>query len=509
MKTVYIDGQSLTLEDVELVANRKAKVEINPNSVDKINKSRKFVDDVIQGDEYVYGINTGFGALSSVIIAKDKLERLQLNLVRSHACGVGDYFEEPSARAIILLRANTLARGFSGIRLTTLEKMFELLNKGVTPAIPKQGSVGASGDLAPLAHLAIVLVGEGKAFYNGKLLSGADALKEAGIEPVVLGAKEGLALTNGTQAMCGTGVLSLLRAEKLAKIADIAAAMSVEAMKCTSSAFDPRIQQLRGHKGQIKTADNLLKLLNNSKIAKSHENCNKIQDPYSIRCIPQVHGAARDVFAYVRQTLETEINAVTDNPIIFADDNDVISGGNFHGQPVAFAMDFLGIASSELASISERRIDKLITPNFSGLPAFLTDDFGLNSGLMIVQYAAASLVSENKVLAHPASVDSIPTSLDKEDHVSMGTTAAVKAERILNNVQNVIAIELLAAFQGLSFHEALDPGEGVLEAYRHLENYVPKITEDRVFSYDIKNIYDVISSGTILETVENCVGKLY
>lgn len=509
MKTVYIDGLSLSLEDVALVASKKAKVEIHKNSIDKINLSRNYVEEIIRGNEHVYGINTGFGALSSVIIPKDKLEQLQLNLIRSHACGVGDYFEEDSARAIILLRANTLARGFSGIKLSTLEKMLEILNKEVTPAIPKQGSVGASGDLAPLAHLALVLIGEGKAFYKGNLLNSDEALKLAEINPIVLGAKEGLALTNGTQAMCGTGVLSLLRAEKLSKIADIAAAMSVEAMKCTSRAYDERIQNLRGHKGQIKTAENLVKLLKNSKIGKSHLNCNKIQDPYSIRCIPQVHGASRDVFNYVRQTLETEINAVTDNPIIFAEDNDVISGGNFHGQPVAFAMDFLGIASSELANISERRIDKLITPNFSGLPAFLTDDFGLNSGLMIVQYAAASLVSENKVLAHPASVDSIPTSLDKEDHVSMGTTAAVKAERILNNVQNVLAMELLSAFQGLSFHETIDPGEGVKAAYNYLEKFVPKITEDRVFSDDIKTINQLLYSQNLIQEVEASIGKLW
>lgn len=508
LKTVYINGENLTLEDVELVARGQAKVELNKNSIDKIISSRKFVEEVINEGAHVYGINTGFGALSSVIIPNDQIEDLQINLIRSHACGVGEPHSKQVTRAIILLRANTLAKGYSGIRLETINTMLELLNKQVHPVIPSQGSVGASGDLVPLAHLALVLVGEGKAIYNGQTMSGAEALNKAGIKPIVLGAKEGLALTNGTQSMCGMATLRLLEAERLVKIADIAGAMTLEAIKGTSKAFDPKMQALRQHPGQAITAKNLLKLLANSEVMLSHNNCGKIQDPYSVRCMPQVHGASRDAFNYVRKVLEVEVNSATDNPLIFAEERETISGGNFHGQPLALAMDFLGIAASELANISERRIDKLITPNFSDLPAFLTKDFGLNSGLMIVQYAAASLVSENKVLSHPASVDSIPTSLDKEDHVSMGATAALKAEKILQNVKNVLAMELLSAFQGLNFNKHLKPGIGVKAAFEVIGKVIPEVTQDRVFSDDIQIIAGLIDSGEILNRVQDVVGML-
>jgi histidine ammonia-lyase len=505
---VFIDGESLTLHDVEIVAKGQAKVELSQNAVDKIKASRNFVEEIIANDKQVYGINTGFGALSSVNIPQDQLEKLQLNLVRSHACGIGNILPEETVRAIILLRANTLAKGFSGIRLETVLTMLELLNKGVHPVIHEQGSVGASGDLVPLAHLALVIIGEGKAIYKGQTMSGSEALNKAGITKITLGAKEGLALTNGTQAMCGIGTLRLLEAERLIKAADISGAMTVEAIRGTSKAFDEKIHSVRSHPGQAITARNFRRLLENSEIALSHKDCAKVQDSYSLRCIPQVHGATRDVLKYVRNVLEIEINSATDNPLIFHEAGEVISGGNFHGQPVAFAMDFLGIAVAELANISERRIDKLVSPAFTDLPAFLTPDVGLNSGIMIVQYAAASLVSENKVLAHPASVDSIPTSLDKEDHVSMGTIAAVKAGRIINNTSNVIAMELLSASQGLSFIETLKPGIGVNKAYEIIRKYIPPIVEDRVFADDIHKIADLINSNEILSQVESIIGQL-
>jgi len=507
VKTISIDGESLTLEDVELVAKNKTKVEISKDAVEKINTSRKFVEEVISEGIHVYGINTGFGALSNIIIPDDQIENLQLNLIRSHACGVGKPHSEEVTRAIILLRANTLAKGYSGIRLETINTMLELLNKGVHPVIPSQGSVGASGDLVPLAHLALVLVGEGKAVYNGQVMTGSEALNRAGIKPIVLGAKEGLALTNGTQSMCGMATLRLLEAERLVKIADIAGAMTLEAIRGTSKAFDPKIQNLRKHPGQITTAKNLLKLLADSEVMLSHNDCGKIQDPYSVRCMPQVHGATRDTLNYVRKVLEIEVNSATDNPLIFAEEKETISGGNFHGQPLALAMDFLGIAVSELANISERRIDKLIAPAFSDLPPFLTKDSGINSGLMIVQYTAASLVSENKILSHPASVDSIPTSLDKEDHVSMGATAALKAEKIIQNTRNVLAIELLTAYQGINFLKPLSPGIGVKIAHETIGRTIPEISQDRVFSDDIHKIAEMIDSNEILDRVQEVIGE--
>lgn len=507
-KTIYLDGESLTLDDIKEVAQGFTKVDLSPEAVNKVKNSRNIIEEIIKSGEHVYGVNTGFGALSSVAIPDNQLEDLQTNLIRSHACGVGEPFPTDVTRAIILLRANTLAKGYSGIRLETLQTMLDLLNKQVHPIIPRQGSVGASGDLVPLAHLALVLLGEGKAIYQGKELTGAQALELAGIKPILLGAKEGLALTNGTQAMCGMGVIQLLKAEKLTKIADIAGAMTVEATKGTTRAFLPQIQALRQHKGQMTVSDNLLKILNESEVAQSHKNCDKIQDPYSLRCMPQVHGATRDVLSYVRNVLEIEINSATDNPLIFPDSKDVISGGNFHGQPLAFAMDFLGIAIAELANVSERRIDKLITPNFSGLPPFLTKEFGLNSGHMIVQYAAASLVSENKVLAHPASVDSIPTSLDKEDHVSMGATSAVKSEKIITNTKNVLAMEFLAASQGLGFLEPLKPGKGVEAAYKLIRQHIPFAQKDRIFSDDIHVIAELIDNEAILNEVQKSIGIL-
>jgi histidine ammonia-lyase len=505
---VYIDGNSLTLEDIISVAINHAKVKIAPEAHEIIEESRKVIEEIISSGKIVYGVNTGFGALSSVNIPQDQIEILQANLIRSHSCGVGDYFDIPTTRAIMLLRANTLAKGYSGVRISLIESLIELLNNGIHPLVPSKGSVGASGDLAPLAHLSLVLIGEGKAEYKGNILSGSDALKQAGIEPVRLMAKEGLSLINGTQVMCALGVLNLYKAIATGKIADIAGAMSLDAIKGTPRACYPEIHAIRPHPGQIASANNILKLTHDSQIAASHVKCPKVQDPYSIRCIPQVHGASKDTFNYVKTILKTEINAATDNPLVFVETKEVLSAGNFHGQPLALAMDFLTIALAELANISERRIDKLIAPMFSGLPMFLIEKSGLNSGLMITQYTAAALVSENKMYATPNSVDSIPTSCDKEDHVSMGTNAARKVSKVLCNTNYVLAIELLCACQALDFCKPTQPGKGIQSAYNTIRNKVPVITEDRIYKDDIDAIYEMIQNNQLLESVESTAGSL-
>lgn len=505
---IFLDGDSLTQKDVEEVAINCVAVNISPKAIDKIKKSRQFIEDILKSGDVVYGVNTGFGALSCVNIPENQLEELQLNLIRSHSCGIGDYFSTRTTRAIMLLRANTLAKGYSGIRVELIEKLIELLNKRVHPLIPIKGSVGASGDLAPLAHLALVLVGEGEAEYKGNHMSGAEALKQANIEPIRLKAKEGLSLINGTQVMTAMGVMYLNKAKRIGKIADIAGAMTLDAIKGTPKACYPEIHAIRPHIGQIHSANNIIKLTHDSQIVASHVTCPKVQDPYSIRCIPQVHGASKDTFDYVSKILDIEINAGTDNPLVFAENNEILSGGNFHGQPVALAMDFLGIALAELANISERRIDKLIAPMFSGLPIFLTENNGLNSGLMITQYTAAALVSENKMYATPNSIDSIPTSCDKEDHVSMGTNAARKVMHILINTSYVLAIELLCGCQALDFCLPTLPGKGIQRAFSLIRERVPKVVEDRVFKKDIDEIYRMIDENILLEGVESVVGKL-
>jgi histidine ammonia-lyase len=408
----------------------------------------------------------------------------------------------------MVLRANVMAKGFSGVRLEVLRRLVEMINKGVHPLIPEQGSVGASGDLAPLAHLSSVLLGEGKAIYQGRRMSGEKAMEKAGIPIVTLKAKEGLSLINGTQVMTAVGLLALLRAERLCKVADIVGACTLDALKGTFSAFDPDIQRVRPFPGQLAVARNFQKLGKYDPIAESHKSCPKVQDAYSIRCMPQVHGAVRDALGYVRRTLEVEVNSATDNPLIFAERGKILNCGNFHGEPVAFALDLLGIAMAELGSISERRIEKLINPALSGLPPFLTQKGGLHSGLMMVQVSAASLVSENKVLAHPASVDSIPTSADKEDHVSMGTIAARKARDIVRNVEQVLAMELLCATQGLEFLLPLHPGRGIFEAYKVVRQKVSPIKGDRRFSEDIQEIHSLIESGELLRCVEKVAGNL-
>ena len=508
MATVTLNGEHLTLEDVLAVAEGKAKVRISPSVGKKVKESRDFVERALREGEKIYGVTTGFGMLSDQVIDRSQIEALQRNLIRSHSVGVGPYFDETTSRAIMVLRANVLAMGYSGVRMEVLRRLLAMINRGVHPLIPEQGSVGASGDLAPLAHLASVLMGEGEAIFQGKVVPGKKAMVKAGIPLLAPKAKEGLALINGTQIMTAVGLLALLRAERLCKVADIIGACTLDALKGSLRAFDPDIQRVRPFPGQLTVSKNFQKLGQYSEIVESHKLCSKIQDAYSLRCIPQVHGAVRDALAFVRRTLEIEVNSATDNPLIFADQGKILSCGNFHGEPVAFALDLLGMVVAELGGISERRIEKLINPSLSGLPAFLTSEGGLHSGLMMVQVSAAALASENKILAHPASVDSIPTSADKEDHVSMGSIAARKGRDIVRNVEHILAMELLCAVQGLEFLLPLQPGKGIKEAYRVVREKVPPIRGDRRFSEDIKKIHLLIESGRLLRRVEKEVGRL-
>ena len=509
MAPVTIDGEHLTLEDVLEVAEGKAGVKISPSVTKKVKRSRDFIEKALEQGEKIYGVTTGFGLLSDQVIDRSQIEDLQRNLIRSHSVGVGTFFDEVTTRAIMLLRANVIAMGYSGVRMEVLKRLAEMINKGVHPLVPEQGSVGASGDLAPLAHLASVMMGEGEALFQGKVMPGKKAMEKAGIPIVTLKAKEGLALINGTQVMTAVGLLALLRAERLCKVADIVGACTLEALKGTLSAFDLDIQKVRPFPGHLAVSKNFQKLDRDSEIAESHKFCSKIQDAYSLRCIPQVHGAVRDALVFVRKILETEVNSATDNPLIFAEQKKILNCGNFHGEPVAFALDLLGITVSELGGISERRIEKLINPSLSGLPAFLTTEGGLHSGLMMVQVSAAALASENKILAHPASVDSIPTSADKEDHVSMGTIAARKGRDITRNVEHILAMELLCATQGLEFLLPLQPGIGIKEAYRVVREKVPPIKGDRRFSEDIKKIQLLIESGELLQRVGRGVRGLF
>jgi histidine ammonia-lyase len=497
-----IDGNSLTLDDLVRVARSHETVALSEKALPAIRASRDVVREILANKDIVYGITTGVGELSNRYIPPEKAMRLQLNLIRSHASNVGEALDRETVRGMMLLRANALAKGFSGVRVELIEKLLELLNKDIDPYIPAQGSVGASGDLSPLAHLALILTGEGECRENAKRRPAAEILKERGVRTLILQPKEGLALINGTQVMAATGCLVVYDAEVLLKHAQIAGAMSLEALKGTARAFDARIHAARPHGGQIKVAANMLGLVRDSAIIASHRHCDKVQDAYTLRCIPQVYGAVWDTIEYARSVLETEINSATDNPLIFAGEKDVISGGNFHGEPLAFAMDFLGIALSEIANISERTVDRLVNPHVSGLPPFLAEDNGLNSGYMIAQYTAAALVSENKVLAHPASVDSIPTSAGQEDHVSMGSISARHARRILENVIQVLAIEMLAAAQGIDFQKPLAPGRGTAAVHRRIRAHIPHWKEDRVMYRDIEKMTEMIRGGDILAAVE-------
>ncbi len=505
-----LTGDDLTVADVWAVAVGRAPVGLTDSARERMGAARELVEQAAHGrQEHTYGVNTGFGRFVSRSIPEELTEELQLRLLRSHACGVGEAYPPEIVRAAMLLRANALAKGFSGARVETVELLVECLNRGLLPHVPSRGSVGASGDLAPLAHLALPLVGEGEAWFDDRLLPGAEALAAAGLEPIRLQAKEGLSLVNGTQFMAAFGALGLMRARRLAKTADIACTLSLEALQGSRTSFLPQIHATRPLRGQAASAANILVLLEDSAINEAHRWCDKVQDAYSLRCAPQVHGASRDLLDYVDYTVSTELNAATDNPLVLVEDGMLVSNGNFHGQPVAFALDCLAMAVSELADISERRIERLVNPGLSGgLPAFLTGDGGLNSGFMIPQYVAASLVSENKVLSHPAAVDSIPTSAGQEDHVSMGNAAGLKAWQALANVERVLAIELLAGVQAVEFLAPLQPGVGARAAREHVRSISPRLRDDRSLSGDIEAVAETIRSGALVEAVEAEVGEL-
>ncbi len=505
-----LTGEDLAVEDVWAVAVDRASASIGDSARTRMRAARELVERAAHGSrEHTYGINTGFGRFVSRSIPEELGEELQLRLLRSHACGVGDPYPAEVVRAAMLLRANTLAKGYSGARVETVELLVDCLNAGVLPYVPSRGSVGASGDLAPLAHLALPLVGEGEAWVDGVLVPGAQALAGAGLEPVRLQAKEGLSLVNGTQFMASFGALGLCRARRLAAAADVACALSVEALQGSRVSFLPQIHELRPLRGQCASAGNLMCLLEGSAIIESHRWCDRIQDAYSLRCAPQVHGASRDLLDYVDYTVSTELNSATDNPLVLVEDDMLVSNGNFHGQPLAFALDALAMAVSELASISERRVERLVNPNLSdGLPAFLTLDGGLNSGFMIPQYVAAALVSENKSLCHPASVDSIPTSAGQEDHVSMGNAAGLKAWQVLANCEQAIAIELLAAAQAVEFLAPLQPGPGTCAAHRFVRSLSPRLRDDRPLAREIASVAAAVRDGSLVAAVEDEVGTL-
>ena len=504
MNALQINGNDLTLEKVREVSTTHRHVQLAPEARAAVDRARAVVDDIVANDRLAYAVTTGVGKLSDVRIVGDQIRELQINLVRSHAVGVGDPLSMPETRAMMLLRANSLAKGFSGVRAIIIDTLCEMLNRGVTPYVPSQGSVGASGDLAPLAHIALVLIGEGECVdASGKRIPGAEALRQAQIEPVVLEAKESISLINGTQAMLAVGTLALLAAEILVDSANVIGGLSCDALQGTDTAFDERIHRARPHAGQIQSAANLRKMLEGSQIRESHRSCSRVQDAYSLRCIPQVHGAVRDTLEHCREIFEIEANSAVDNPLVFItnagkSEGDVISGGNFHGEPLAFALDFLAIALSALTGISERRIERLVNPALSeGLPPFLANGAGLNSGFMMAQVTAAALVSENKVLAHPASVDSITTSGNKEDFVSMGMTAANKLKRIIDNTRNVLAIEAMAVAQAIDFLAPLRSSQPGQSAHAAIRSVCPTVDKDRVMYKDFSHIAELIASGKI------------
>jgi histidine ammonia-lyase len=507
---IRLTGEGLTPGDVWEVAHGTASAELAPEAHDRMRAARELVERAAHGAaEHTYGVNTGFGRFVSQSIPEELTEELQVRLLRSHACGVGDAYPVEIVRAAMLLRANALAKGFSGARIETVELLLACLGRGVVPHVPARGSVGASGDLAPLAHLALPLIGEGEAWLDGERLPGDEALARAGLEPVRLRAKEGLSLVNGTQFMAAAGALGLVRAGRLVKAADLACALSVEALQGSRVSFLPQVHALRPLRGQLDAAANILRLLEGSAIIESHRWCDRVQDAYSLRCAPQVHGASRDLLDYVDYVVGIELNAATDNPLVLVEDDMLVSNGNFHGQPIAFALDALAMAVSELASISERRLERLVNPSLSeGLPAFLAADGGLNSGFMIPQYVAASLVSENKVLSHPASVDSIPTSAGQEDHVSMGNAAGLKAWQVLANSERALAIELLAAAQAVEFLAPLEPGSGGRAVHDAVRERSARLKDDRSLAPDIELVAAAIRDGSIVDAVEHEVGAL-
>ena len=505
---ILIEDGHLTIEEVVKVARNYEKIELTQNAIDAVNKARDYVEEKLSKGEIIYGLTTGFGKFSDTFIPLEDTAALQRNLIISHSCGMGDPYPTEVVRGAMLLRINARARGNSGIRLSTLMTMVNMLNKNVHPIIPQKGSLGASGDLAPLSHIILVMLGEGEAEYEGVRMSGQEAMDKAGIPTIELSAKEGLALINGTQIMTSMAALLCYDARNLAKTADIAVCMTGEALNAITKAYDPKVHEVRGHQGQMDAAANMLKILSDSQNAGKIQP-GKVQDAYSLRCAPQVHGASRDAIEYVYAAVTREINAVTDNPLVFSDHDDVISAGNFHGQPMALAMDFLAIAMAEYANISERRTERLVNPQLSaGLPAFLTADGGLNSGFMIVQYSAASMVSESKVYCHPASVDSIPSSANQEDHVSMGTTAARKARMVLDNSQKVLAIELFCATQGIYFRGEDKLGTAGKAVYEHVRKSVQPVKEDRVMYTEMAKFDAMVKNNEIVDVVEKAIGTL-
>ncbi|MCL6451111.1 MAG: histidine ammonia-lyase [Acetobacteraceae bacterium] len=504
---LLIDGESLTLSSLVEVARKGRRVALGPAAAARIRQCREAVERLMQQGRPIYGLNTGFGRLAEVAIPCEKVEELQRNLILSHACGVGPPLPAEAVRAAMVLRANALARGHSGVRPELVLGLLELVNRGIHPVVPGQGSLGASGDLAPLSHIALVLMGEGEAEFGGRVLSGAEALAAAGLKPVTLQAKEGLALINGSQVTAAVGALAAADAITLAQSADCVAALTLEGLRGIAAAFDPRIQAVRPHPGQAASAANVRRLLEGSRLVTLPGEA-RVQDAYCLRCVPQVHGASRDAMAHVVEVLEREFNSATDNPLVFPDDGDVLSGGNFHGQPLALALDYLGMAAAELGDISERRTERLTNPSLSGLPAFLASGSGLHSGYMVAQYTAASLVSENKVLAHPASVDSIPASAGQEDHVSMGTTAARKARMIVDNVLRVLAVEALCAAQAADFRGPELLGRGTSALHRALRRLVPPLRGDRVLAPEVEAVARWLAEGGAVRAVREAVPAL-
>jgi histidine ammonia-lyase len=508
MSSVLLDGERLSLEDVERVARHGEAVALDPAARPKLEASRQVIEAAVAAERPIYGVSTGFGPLSDVFVGAADREALQRNLLRSHAIGIGDPIGEAETRATVLLRANVLAKGYSGVRPEIVDLLCEMLNRGVHPILPERGSVGASGDLAPLAHLALVLIGEGEARHRGERLPGAEALRRAGLAPLTLKAKEGLALINGTCGMTGIGALAFTRAERLVKLADVAGAMTLEALRGSQVPFDERLQAVRPHPGQAASAGNLRLLLQDSEVMASHKDCGKIQDSYTLRCIPQVHGAVREALTFARATLTRELNSATDNPLVFSESGDILSGGNFHGHPIGLALDFASIALAGLCGMAERRIERLVNPQLSDLPPFLVKASGLYSGFMVAQISAASLVSEAKLLASPATVDSIPTSGSKEDFVSMGWLAAIKASQVVDRLAAILALEFLCAAQGLDFLLPLKPGRGVRWAYEVLRSRVTHLEEDRVLRHDFDKVLPLLEDGSLLAAVEGEVGPL-
>jgi len=501
MNPIRLDGNSLSLDDLRAIVVERRTVLPSGDAREKVNAARAVVDALVAENKVAYAITTGVGKLSDVRIEPTQNRQLQVNLIRSHSAGVGEPLSQAETRAMMLLRANSLAKGLSGVREAVIDLLCEMLNRGVHPVVPSQGSVGASGDLAPLAHLALAMIGEGEAVFENARMSGGEALRRAGLKPLVPEAKEAISLINGTQAMLAVGTLALLEAENLAAAADVLGAMTLDALHGTDVAFDERIHAARPHPGQMRVAANLRRLLAGSQIRASHKDCARVQDAYSMRCIPQVHGAVRDTLEFCRRTFEIEMNSAVDNPLVFVTgeaEGDVISGGNFHGQPLAFALDYLAIALTALAGIAERRIERLVNPSLNeGLPPFLAPDAGLNSGFMLPQVTAAALASENKVLAHPASADSITTSGNKEDYVSMGMTAAIKLKKVVANTVHILAIEACAAAQAIDFLAPLRTSPLLEKAHVAIRQVSPKIEQDRVFAQDFVKVAELIRSGGV------------